>query len=73
MEGFTRDEISVLCIYDVSKREGLILSLESIQRQLDENNDELRAITDSAIAKLKALTDEEFDAMHADLVPDWGP
>lgn len=73
MEQFTRDEFNLLCIYDVSKREGLILSLTNVRKELGKDDDGLRDIIDSAIAKLDAMTDEEFDAMHADLVPDWGP
>lgn len=71
MEQFTRDEINLLCIYDVSKREGLILNLTNVQKELGEDDGELRQLMDSALAKLHAMTDEEYDAISGELVPDW--
>ena len=71
MEQFTRDEINLLCIYDVSKREGLILNLTNVQKELGEEDGELRQLMDSALAKLHAMSDEEYDAISGELVPDW--
>lgn len=72
MKEFTFEEINLLCIYNGSgggTREGLIATLEEMRGYLEADEDELRDLTDSALSKLRAMSDAEFDAL--DLYPDF--
>ena len=66
---FTHDEITLMAIYNTGSRAGLIEELTAMRGYLEADEVELREMTDSAIAKLKRMTDAEFDAL--DLVPDF--
>ena len=66
---FTYDEINLMTIYNTGSRTGLIEELTAMRVYLEEDEVELREMTDSAIAKLKRMTNAEFDAL--DLVPDF--
>ena len=72
MNEFTFEETNLLCIYNGSgggTREGLIAVLEEMRGYLEPDEDELRTLTDSALAKLGRMTDAEFAAL--DLFPDF--
>lgn len=69
MMSFTHDEINLMTIYNTGSRTGLIEELTAMRVYLEEDEVELREMTDSAIAKLKRMTNAEFDAL--DLVPDF--
>ena len=72
MNGFTFEETNLLCIYNGSgggTREGLIGVLEEMRGYLEQDEDELRNLTDSSLSKLRAMSDSEFDAL--DLYPDF--
>lgn len=66
---FTHDEINLMTIYNTGSRAGLIEELTAMRGYLEEDETELRELTDSVIAKLKRMTNAEFDAL--DLVPDF--
>lgn len=66
---FTNDEMNLMCIYQTGDRQGLISTLKEMQGYLDEDETELRELTDSALQKLDEITDEDFAALE--LVPDF--
>lgn len=68
----TFEETNLLCIYNGSgggSRSGLISVLEEMRGYLAPDEDELRDLTDSALSKLRAMSDAEFEAL--DLYPDF--
>ena len=69
MKHFTYEEMELMSIYDPGTREGLIANLEEMRGFLEPDEDELRELTDSAIAKLRRMSDAEYDAL--DLFPDF--
>ena len=69
MMSFTHDEINLMAIYNTGSRAGLIEELTAMRGYLEEDEVELREMTDSAIAKLKRMTDAEFNML--DLFPDF--
>lgn len=58
-----------MSIYNPGSRLGLIQALNEMHTYLEDDEQELKDLTDSAIAKLNTITDAEFDAL--DLVPDF--
>jgi hypothetical protein len=66
---FTNDEMNLICIYNSDTCEGLIAALSEMRGYLDEDEAELRKLTDSAIDKLSEITNEQFTEL--DLVPDF--
>ena len=52
MMNFTNDEMNLMCIYQSDSRSGLIAALTEMRGYLDEDEAELRALTDSALQKL---------------------
>lgn len=69
MSEFTFDEINLMCIYNTGTREGLIGALVEMRGYLAPDEDELRELTDSALAKLRAISDGDFAALE--LFPDF--
>lgn len=65
----TFDEQQLMSLYNPGTREGLIAALTEMRGYLAVDETELRELTDSAIAKLNGMSDEEFDAL--DLFPDF--
>ena len=67
---FTHDEVSLMSIYNAAgTREGLIAALTEMQGYLDAEEAELRELTDSALSKLRAMSDAEFTELE--LYPDF--
>ena len=66
---FTNDEINLMCIYDTGTREGLIAELTQMRGYLGAEETELLALTDSALGKLRDMSDAEYAAL--DLFPDF--
>ena len=64
MMNFTNDEMNLMCIYDTGTRAGLIDAMSEMKKELAEEENELRDMTDSAIDKLKAMTEEEYEKME---------
>ena len=72
MENFTFEETNLLCIYNgTGTRTGVIAALTEMRGYLEPDEDELRELTDSALAKLERMTDSDFEAL--DLYPDFDP
>lgn len=68
-ENFTFEEQQLMSIYNPGTRLGLIQALSEMRTYLDDDEQELMAATDNAIAKLNTMTDDEFEGL--DLVPDF--
>ena len=66
---FTNDEINLMCIYNTGTREGLIAELTQMRGYLGTEETELLALTDSALEKLRNMSDAEYAAL--DLFPDF--
>ena len=69
-KNFTFEEQQLMSIYNPGTRLGLIHALVEMRTYLDKDEQELKNLTDSAIAKLNAMTDVEFAEL--DLIPDFG-
>jgi hypothetical protein len=71
MNSLTHDEMTLMSIYalDHNTRLGLIEALKTMRGYLAQDETELRALTDSTIAKLDTMSDEEYAAL--DLYPDF--
>ena len=69
MNALTFEETNLLCIYNPGTRQGVIEALTEMRGHLQADEDELLALTDSTLAKLRAMTDAEFDELE--LYPDF--
>ena len=69
MSDFTFDEINLMCIYNTGTRAGLMQALTDMRGQLEPDETELLALTNSVLTKLVAMTDEAYAWME--LIPDF--
>ena len=69
MQTITYEEQQLMCIYAHGTRLELIEALNDMRTYLDQDEQELKDLTDSAIAKLNDMTDAEFRTL--DLIPDF--
>lgn len=69
IQPMTHYEQQLMAIYNTGTRLGLIQALNDMRTYLDDDQPELMEATDSAIAKLNAMTDAEYESL--DLVPDF--
>ena len=69
MGNFTFEEMNLLCIYNTGSRGGLIEALTEMRGELSAEEAELRELTDSALTKLRAMSDAEFAELE--LYPDF--
>ena len=69
MGNLTFEEINLMCIYNTGSRTGLIEALTEMCGELAPEETELRELTDSALTKLCAMTDEDFAQLE--LYPDF--
>ena len=65
----TYEEQQLMSIYNTGTRLGLLEALVKMRTFLDKDETELRDLTDSAIDKLRHMTDEEFHCLN--LIPDF--
>ena len=66
----TYEEQQLMALYNsTGTRAGLIAELTQMRGYLGGEDSDLRALTDSAIGKLEAMTDEDSAAL--DLIPDF--
>ena len=65
----TFEELQLMSLYNTGTRTGLIAALEEMRGYLAADETELRELTDSAIAKLRGMSDAEYEAL--DLFPDF--
>lgn len=68
-ENFTFEEQQLMSIYNPGTRLGLIHALVEMRTYLDKDEQELKNLTDCAIAKLNTITDANFRKL--DLIPDF--
>ena len=66
---FANDEINLMCIYNTGTREGLIAELTQMRGYLGTEETELLALTDSALGKLRKMSNTEYAEL--DLFPDF--
>ena len=66
---FTNDEINLICIYNTRSREGLIDELTQMRGYIGAEETELLTLTDSALVKLRHMSDAEYAALE--LFPDF--
>ena len=69
MNALTFEEMNLLCIYNPGSRQGAIEALNEMRGYLTPEETELRELTDSTLAKLRAMSDAEFDELE--LYPDF--
>ena len=69
MNDFTFEEQQLMSIYNPGTRQGASEALTEMRRELSPDETELLALTDSTLAKLRAMTDAEFDELE--LYPDF--
>ena len=69
MGDFTFEEVNLMCIYNTGSRTGLIDALTEMRGELSPEETELRELTDSALMKLRAMSDAEFAELE--LYPDF--
>ena len=66
MGNFTFEEMNLMCIYNTGSRTGLMEALTEMRGELSLEETEL---TDSALGKLRAMSDAEFSELE--LYPDF--
>ena len=69
MNEFTNDEMNLLCIYNAGTRQATIAALTKMRGYLQDDEIELREMTDGALAKLERVSDADWDGI--DLYPDF--
>lgn len=69
MGNFTFEEINLMCIYNTGSRTGLIEALTEMCGELLPEEAELRELTESVLAKLDILSEEQYSELM--LVPDF--
>ena len=69
MGTFTFEETNLLCIYNTGSRAGLMEVLTEMRGELSPEETELRELTESALMKLRAMSDAEFAQLE--LYPDF--
>ena len=64
MNAFTYEEQELMSIYDPGTREGLIANLEEMRGYLEPDEVELRELTESALEKLRGISDAEYEQLE---------
>ena len=71
MKRFTVEESNLMCIYNTGSRADLLSELSEMHSHLSADEAELLALTDTVMGKLSAMSDEEFDSLSGELIPDF--
>ena len=69
MMEFMIEEINLMCIYDTGTRQGLMDALKAMLGDLLPEEAELRQLTESVLARLDGMTDDEYAQMQESLIP----
>ena len=69
MMNFNNDEMNLMAIYNTGSRKGLIEELTSMRDYLEDDEAELREMTDAVLAKLEVISDEDYAMLE--LYPDF--
>ena len=64
MMNLTHDEMNLLCIYQTNTRRETINAIMYMQQYLEPDETELAEMSDSLLAKLEQMSDEEFDELE---------
>ena len=64
MMNLTHDEINLLCIYQTNTRRETINAIMYMQQYLEPDETDLAELSNSLLAKLEQMSDEEFDEME---------
>ena len=62
MPEFTANEINLICLYEGTNRLNTIREINHMMRYLLPDERELRELAQSAVAKLKKISDQEYAA-----------
>ena len=73
MTDFTTEEINLICLYDSNSRRGVIKNLRTMLRYLTPDEPDLKTLALGAIAKLKRISDEEFERNNSEWMFGWLP
>lgn len=65
----TNDEMNLLCIYQKNTRVGTMDAIVVMQKYLENDEKELKSMSDSLLDKLEQMSDEEFTELE--LYPDF--
>ena len=65
----TFEERQLMSLYNTGTRTGLIAALEEMRGYLAADETELRELTDSALEKLRGISDAEYEQLE--LMPDF--
>ncbi len=71
MSRFTVEESNLMCIYNTGSRADLLAELAKMQSHLAADETELLALTNTVMDKLSAISDEEFESLSGELIPDF--
>ena len=71
MTQFTTEELNLITLNDPGNRAGTIYELRDMTRYLMPDENDLLKLTHGVIAKLEGMTDEEFDALADETVPEY--
>ena len=66
---FTKDELSLISIYNTGDRKGTIEEITKMRTYLEDDEAELAELTVNVLRKLDSISDDEFDSL--DLYPDF--
>ena len=66
---FTKDELSLISIYNTGDRKGTIEEITKMRKYLEDDETELTEMTVSVLRKLASISDTEFESL--DLYPDF--
>jgi len=66
---FTKNELSLISIYNTGDRKGTIEEISEMRTYLADDEAELADLTASVLRKLEGISDEEYDSL--DLYPDF--
>ena len=61
---FYKDEMYLMMLYSPGTKSGLVEVLKQMKMQLTPEKTELCSMTDSTLAKLEVMTDEEFERLN---------
>lgn len=71
MTYFSSEELNLITLYDPGSRNGTIAELRDMTRYLMPDERDLQRLAKNVMAKLEAMTDEEYDDLTEALVPDY--
>ena len=64
MMNLTHDEMNLLCIYQTNTRRETINAITYMQQYLEPDETELAELSNSLLAKMEQMSDEEFDELE---------